>query len=343
MYPRTGPAWLARVAMACSAALGGWAQAGDTHSQEIIWQGTPHDALFSVAFNERVGYAVGAAGRILAWTAETGWQEEVNPNPLSLLGIATAAEHTVAVGQMGVALSRQNGNWKAVDSGTPERLFDVDVNATGQAIAVGAFGAVLASTNGGQQWQSVKPQWGGWFGDPDGRLGDFFEPSVYGVQIQADGTAFACGELSLIMHSTNGGQDWTRVHAGSSSSAGVSPTLSAIRIAESGLGFAVGQEGTVLRTRDGGQSWSSVDLGTHANLLAVDVSTQGEVVIAGMRAMFTSRDGGASWEQIRSADLDRGWYSEVAWTEQGALAVGHQGQILMLRLPRMLSMATDGE
>lgn len=343
MDPRTWPARLARASIVFSTALGSWAQAGEGLKQEIIHQGTPHDALFSVAMSEQGGFAVGAAGQILRFDQNAGWQLESSPNPLSLLGIATAADHTLAVGQMGLTLTRRNGQWEEVESGTPERLFDVDVNRSGQAIAVGAFGALLVSADAGQQWQSVKPQWAGWFGDPDGRLGGFFDPSLYGVQIQDDGSAFACGELSLIMHSSNGGQDWVRVHAGSSSSAGVSPTLSAIRIARSGLGFAVGQEGAVLRTRDGGKSWSSVDLQTHANLLAVDLSAQGGVLIAGMRAMFLSRDEGESWEQIRSTDLDRGWYSEVAWTEQGALAVGHQGQILKLTLPRMLSMATDGE
>lgn len=320
------------------------ASAGQDGGHDYRYQGTPHDAFFSVDMDGPSGLVVGAAGRIFSSSdAGMNWQAETSPTPLSLLGVASAAEHAIAVGQMGVIVRRVAGQWETLDSGTQERLFDVDVNERGRSVAVGAFGTVLRSPDGGRNWERLQPQWADWFDDPDGRLGGMFEPSLYGVQVTSDGTIYVCGELSLIMRSRNGGRSWEPLLAGTNSAQEISPTLSAIRLTEQGLGFAVGQEGRVLRTRDGGQSWQRLPLDSHANLLAVDVNGQGQVVVSGMRAMYVSDDAGDSWTRLRSDDFDRGWYSEVALTPAGPVAVGHRGNIVKLVTQPLLSMAARGE
>lgn len=321
---------------------GAWANPPTEH--HYPYKGTPHDAFFSIDLNGQEGLVVGAGGRILSTTdGGQSWSDQQSPTPLSLLGVSAAGAHAIAVGQMGVVVRNTAAGWEVLSSGTQERLFDVDVNERGRSVAVGAFGTVLRSPDAGDTWEALKPDWSTWFDDPDGRLGSMFEPSLYGVQVTSQGTIYACGELSLIMRSSNGGRSWEALLAGTNSSEEVSPTLSAIRMTESGLGFAVGQEGTVLRSQDAGQSWQRLDLDTHANLLAVDVDERGQVVVAGMRAVFASSDAGQTWTQLRSDDFDRGWYSEVVLTQAGPLAVGHQGRIVKINTEQRLSTAALGD
>src|SRR3546814_13250645 len=44
--------------------------------------------------------------------------------------------------------------WTPVDSGSKSRLFAVHLNPRGDAVAVGEFGTVLVSGDGGQSWRS---------------------------------------------------------------------------------------------------------------------------------------------------------------------------------------------
>ena len=129
------------------------------------------------------------------------------------------------------------------------RLFNVSVNSRGVGVAVGAFGALLRTVDGGVSWQPIERDWKSVFRDGDMRLGDFFMPSLYGVQVNEDNRVWVVGELALAMRSPDGGETWQITHAGGNDSEGVEPTLSAVHVRSDGTGFAVGQEGYVLKTR----------------------------------------------------------------------------------------------
>ncbi len=303
---------------------------------EQIISGTPHEALFAVDFDGDNGYAVGAGGEILKTTdAGATWVRDPSPTKLSLLGVAISGQRVIAVGQMGVVLTKSgDGEWQLVESGTQERLFSVDVNAQGNALTVGAFGALLRSSDGGKSWAAAAPQWQGVFDDSAGRLGDFFEPSLYAVQIDDENRAWIAGELGLVANSSDGGASWQIGHAGTSRMDGVDPTLFGLTVRADGIGFAVGQEGYVLKTEDGGASWSVIPRPTHANLLSVSSGTDGVLVATGMRDMVFSRDDGKSWERISGADIATGWYSGAA-RPRGVgqpLIVGNAGRILRLAM-----------
>ncbi|MES0875026.1 WD40/YVTN/BNR-like repeat-containing protein [Sinimarinibacterium thermocellulolyticum] len=298
----------------------------------VVASGIPHEALFAVDFDGATGYAVGAGGEILASTdGGASWMREETPTRLAMLGVSVRGERALAVGQMGAVLVRgADGQWTEVQSGTEERLFGVDVNAQGIALAVGAFGALLRSTDGGLTWAPSAPQWAGTFKDTAGRLGDFFEPSLYGVQIADDGRAWVVGELGLVLRSEDGGQTWSVGHAGESAVDGVDPTLFGLSVRADGVGFAVGQEGYVLRTDDDGVSWSAIERPTHANLLDVTASADGTVLATGMRDMLLSRDHGRSWTRVQGADIATGWYSGAAQPggDAAPLVVGNAARIL---------------
>lgn len=321
--------------LACSVAFASAKSSTSGPAQsELLLDGTPHQVLFDIHQNKQSLFAVGVGGRILrSDDAGKNWVAEQTPSQMALLGIASAGEHTIAVGQMGLILQRQaDQTWQVVESGTQERLFDVAINSSGVGIAVGAFGTLLRTQNGGSSWVKAAPDFKGVFRDGRGLLGDFFAPNMYGVQINEQSQAWVVGELALIMLSSTGGQDWQIVHAGGNDAQGIDPTLSGVDVHRSGMGFAVGQEGYLLRTQDGGQEWVALERPSDANLLGVVVAGNDTVVLTGMRDMRISNDGGDSFIPVRGNGISTGWFHGITTTPKGdyALTVGVSGKILLI-------------
>jgi photosystem II stability/assembly factor-like uncharacterized protein len=300
---------------------------------DVLVDGIPHQALFAVDFDGDHGLAVGAAGQILR-TRDGGstWATESPGEAVALLGVAVKGERSIAVGQMGrIFIHPGQGPWQAVESPTSERLFNVDLNAQGVALAVGAFGALLRSTDFGASWTPAAPDWEGMFEDPLGRLG-FFEPSLYGVHLGDDGTALVGGELSLLLRSSDGGASWRVQNAGTSTDEGVDPTVFDLVLRPDGTGYAVGQEGLLLQTRNAGQAWQRLAIPSTANLLGVSTTPDGRLIVAGLRDMLQSENDGAGWQRIEGADIATGWYSGVYHlaARKTTYSVGNQGRILKL-------------
>lgn len=282
--------------------------------------GTVHDSLFSVSFDGRDGLAAGAPGYMLQTTdgAKT-WTPLTNvPTRLALLGVALKGEHAIAVGQQGLVLKRDGTAWKQVDSGTPERLLTVSVNASGAAVAAGAFGTVVSSTDGGGTWTSIKPVW-------EQFVEAGTEPHVYASHIDEVGNITIAGEFALILRKAAGSDEWKLLNKGEAS-------LFAMHLGSGGIGYAVGQNGTVLRTGDGGASWVALESGSSAILLGVSASNDDKVTVTGMRDMRFSPDGGQTWTGVDGGATQTLWYQGIGHPEGGtaALAVGQSGRILKI-------------
>ncbi|HET9692757.1 MAG TPA: hypothetical protein VFP48_00100 [Steroidobacteraceae bacterium] len=305
-------------ALACVGAGGG--------GIETVVSGTAHQALFAVAFAGEQGLAVGAAGQVLA-TSDGGrtWQKQLKPvTTRALLGVAMAGDRAIAVGQSGTVLVRGvDGQWSLVASGTEERLLAVDVDPQGVAVAVGGFGKILLSRDGGSSWTSIAPSW------MDGGYTDQgLEPHLYAVDLAADGSITCAGEFGLILRSVDAGQSWAVLARGTDS-------LFSLELRDDGMGYAVGQGGTILRTTDRGATWSEVASTSESNLLGVASSADGRVVVTAMRDMLVSDDG-LAWRRVSGGDFALAWYTGVATRGSGAsaaaLVVGHSGRIVRIDL-----------
>lgn len=296
----------------------GAAEAPPAPLQQVI-SGTVHQALFAIAFDGETGYAVGAAGEVQrsedggqSWKAMTP-----APTPLSLLGVASEGGHTLAVGQKGLVLSLQGDKWTPVDSGSKSRLFAVGVNRKGDAVAVGEFGTVLVSSNGGQQWRIAAPSW-----DAFTEHGE--EPHLYGAVVDEQGVITIAGEFGLILRSEDGGASWHAQHRGDASIFGLA-------LDGQGRGYAVGQVGTALRSDDNGKTWTTLQSGTGANLLSVLPVSHDVAVISGVRGSLVTHDGGQSWKVRNEGELGSLWFSDLAKSDQGVYAVGQAGQLVRLQ------------
>jgi len=286
----------------------------------VVRQGTPHEAFFGMTFDAGLGIAVGTGGVITSKDGGATWQPEAVPGRSALFAVASRDGRALAVGQNGTILSRDaSGHWTAADAGSQSRLFAVDIDSGGSALAVGAFGTILCSGDGGAHWSSCAPDWS------KGLTEQGAQPHLYGVSFTRDGAAIVVGEFGLVLRTSDAGRTWSVTHRGESS-------LFAVDVASDGVGYAVGQDGEIVRTADAGLTWSKLDSGSRANLLAVRRLSSGHIVVCAMREMLESADG-STWRRLEWGDFSSGWYSTVAAADNGSavpLVAGYSGRIVKL-------------
>ena len=286
---------------------------------DVRYKGIAHDALYDICFNQNAGLAVGVAGTMFE-TDDGGkdWRPGTPVTQSALLGVDCNASWPIAIGQSGTILIRRDGKWQAAKSGTDARLLSVSVNNAGLAFAVGGFGAVLRSADGGQSWEPIAFDW-------QELLGDILEPHIYDVEVSETGVVTIVGEFELVMRSSDGGDTWEIMHKGDSS-------IFAIELNDDGSGYAVGQEGKVLHTTDGGNTWEVGSVGSNANLLDVLTDWEGTVHITGIRTLLRSSDSGKTWAAIDAGDITSRWYQSLGISGSGnVFLVGHSGRIVQIK------------
>jgi len=275
---------------------------------------------------------VGATGLVLQ-TVDGGvnWQPSEHVFDTSLFGVACGSDSALIVGQQGAIFKHKENKWEKIITESSERLISVDMNDAGLAIAVGGFGTVLRSNDGGKTWEPLAIDW-------FELLDDAIEPHLYDVSVGDNNQITLVGEFELILQSNDGGVTWVTAHKGEAS-------LFDLHLQASGKGYAVGQQGRVLVTEDSGATWAVLNVNTDANLLGVISLDSGRVVISGIRALLSSSDSGANWSEIKNSDAAIGWYQGMdasyrnnvsnsnenkAETKQSIFAVGFSGRLVEL-------------
>lgn len=276
------------------------AQEKISEAVEIVRTGIAHDAIYALDMSGEKGVAIGNFGLILE-TTDSGatWATTEPFTDQALLGIASAGDRQVIVGQAGTFITRVgDGDWKKVPNDIGLRLLNVDLDESGLVVAVGEFGAIRRSRDNGQSWDEIVIDWSQY--NDEG-----YEPHLYDVVVKDANTVVVTGEFGLILWSEDGGDTFAARHQGEES-------LFAIHLDSdgTGTGYAVGQDGEVLRSQDAGMTWQKIETGSTANLLGV-WSGQGEVVVIGIRELLRSSDDGETWKQADDIKIVRTWYQGV--------------------------------
>ncbi|MDA0823598.1 MAG: YCF48-related protein [Proteobacteria bacterium] len=272
----------------------------EQESIEVVRTGIAHDALFALDMNGEKGVAVGNFGLIME-TVDSGatWTKTEPVTDQGLLGVATAGDRQIIVGQGGVVVTRVgDGKWEVLENDIGLRLLNVDIHESGLVVAVGEFGAIRRSRDNGKTWDEITIDWG-LYND------EGYEPHLYDVKIRDANTVVVTGEFGLVLWSQDGGDTFLARHQGDES-------LFAIHLDADGTGssYAVGQDGEVLRSQDEGQTWVKLNAGSTSNLLGV-WSGQGEVVIVGIRELLRSSDDGETWKRSDDFKVLRTWYQGI--------------------------------
>ena len=181
----------------------------------------------------------------------------------------------------------------------------------------------------------------------------------------ADGMLWAAGHDGVIVHSTDGGQTWTRRRAAPWSYDIVDPSEGVpvldLLFTDASHGFAIGAYSLMLVTTDGGVTWTArsalgdngaaeepaadetapaegddwtfdesdlaLDAESDPHFNAITRAGSGALVIAGERGAFLrSRDGGETWDSKR-LPYEGSMFGVLAWTDDHILVYGLRGNV----------------
>jgi photosystem II stability/assembly factor-like uncharacterized protein len=188
-----------------------------------------------------------------------------------------------------------------------EDLYDVQLVDAKEGWAVGAFGSVYHTIDGGKHWQAQ--------GTPTTQ-------HLYGVSFSDAHTGWAVGRSGTIIHTVDGGAHWAMQQSHTSKH------LFKVRFLDSREGWAVGDWGVVLQTIDAGITWRDRSLVEDRVLYAVDFADRDRGWIVGeLGSIRHTTDGGRTWAPQR-AGTDKTLFGLAAVSKDRAWAVGIDGLVV---------------
>jgi photosystem II stability/assembly factor-like uncharacterized protein len=216
-------------------------------------------------------------------------------------------------------------------------LFAIDGLHDGNKVAVGKFGLILLSKDGGKSWQrrpsdtanalsaiSFADNEHGFVGGSGGMLlatndgGNSWRSQISGTKDQLLGVyavtpteIFAVGAFGTLLSTSNAGQSWTKHELNWDVLIGrivketgyVEPNLNAVYFTSPNVGWIVGEFGLVLNTNDGGKSWNSQRYGSDLpQLYAVKFLDDHHGWAMGQAgSLIQTTDGGKHWSSVEIA------------------------------------------
>jgi photosystem II stability/assembly factor-like uncharacterized protein len=219
------------------------------------------------------------------------------------------------------------GSAKLILHGTAhDALYDIAFEGR-NGIAVGAFGAVLTTEDGGLTWirQTSAPtelallgvairqgrcvivgQTGLSLSAPDCKQWRSTPPvtqaRLISVSVNSRGDAYAVGAFGTILRSTDWGQTWAPVSMdwNGITEQAAEPHLYGVHLADDGTLTIVGEFELILRSNDGGEHWKVLHKGERS-LFGLQVLDSGQAYAVGQNgAVLMSSDGGSSWRSLET-------------------------------------------
>ena len=174
--------------------------------------------------------------------------------------------------------------------------------------AVGAFGVVLETLDGGKTWADISDR----LDNPDG----FHINAITG---DAAGNIYAGSESGVVFRSTFEGARWDRLESGYEGS-----FFGMLVTSEPSAIFGLGLRGSIMRSLDGGASWQRLETGTDASF-AGGVQAGGVIYVVGSSGvLLVSRDGGDTFAKSQ-LEGNQSLASVFVLAGEQVLAVGQDG------------------
>lgn len=281
--------------------------------------------LTAVTFvDPQVGWAVGHHGVILK-SEDAGASWVVNFDGMDAgAQVVAAAEAEFQLAQAAVdeavtdeeqeaALERLDladlalGDAKAsIEFGPAQPLMDIWFDNQQHGVAVGSYGQIFRTQDGGQSWALWKHG-----------INNPHNLHFYGIGEAANGDLYLVGEQGAIHHSTDGGNSWTALDSPYEGS--LYGVLTANHAGGEVL-LVYGFNGNAFRSVDQGETWHKVGLPTRKSLNDGLVLEDGSILLVGNSGVLLhSVDGGERFA-LRTDPLERPFVS-VAAMGPGQLAL----------------------
>jgi len=222
--------------------------------------------ITSIRFaDEKTGWAVGNGGAILR-TNDGGatWEKQFDGNAL-----VEALDGDV----QGLRADRRQ---RLVSEGADKPFLDIYVKDADNAIAVGAYGLIFATSDGGRHWLPAF-----------GRIGTAEERHFYAIR-KIGSRLYLAGEQGAVYRSADDGSTFQPVDVGGKA------TYFSIVGAQDDI-VLLGLRGTAYRSTNGGATWNKVALPTRSSVTDARASNDGS-------GYLLVDDGGSMWQLPRHGD-----------------------------------------
>ena len=210
----------------------------------------------------------------------------------------------------------------ATEFATPSALasHDLLLSATmagKRMIAVGQFGHVIYSDDGGQSWVQAKSV-------PT-------QVTLTSVYFVNDKLGFAGGHDSTVIKTEDGGETWTKSYHNIDSQA----PIMTVYFVDADHGFAMGAFSFVIETKDGGKTWEQRALVTGDNedshLNKAFATKDGTILVAAeFGKVFRSTDQGATFTVVNSG-YEGSFWGGLSLKDGSALVYGMRGNVYRSR------------
>ena len=267
-----------------------------------------------------------------------------NSQPHSMVsGVASLEGRTIAVGPRGlIMLSEDSGrSWRQVSTPVSTDLVTVKFSGPNVVWAVGHDAVALKSIDGGDTWKRLL----------DGRAvlrllretakgsdqleaeiertmgqsatADVWPAPLLDIRFAADGqTGFAVGGFGLILHTTDGGENWQAWKGKADNEQRYH--LYALTGEDDAI-FVAGEQGLVMRFDAQSQSFKKVPTPYNGSFFGIEQLGK-KLVAFGLRGnAFVSEDAGLKWRKIET-EVDANLVAAVAFDDT-VLLVSQQGEV----------------
>ena len=188
-----------------------------------------------------------------------------------------------------------------------EDLYDTQFVDANEGWAVGVFGAIYHTSDGGKHWQQQQAP---------------TTQHLYGVSFTDVKNGWAVGRSGEILNTPDGGAHWVEQQSNTRKH------LFKVRFLDTREGWAVGDWGVIVHTADGGATWEDRSLGEDQIIYAIDFSDRDNGWTVGeFGAIRHTTDGGKTWVKQEVATQKTFFGLTVVSTDK-AWAVGIDGLVV---------------
>ena len=257
-----------------------------------------------VAGGER-GHIVYSQDNGISWT-----QAEVVPTRATLTSLYAVGERLWAAGHDSVILtSADSGRTWTRQYFNPERqqpIMDVYFANADRGIAIGAYGLMLITNDGGHHWD-------------DSAVDEEGDAHLNAIMESSDGTLLIAGEAGFSYRSRDTGQTWEKMDLPYEGS------MFGLVADGADCILLYGLRGHVLRSCDVGTSWEELPTGIEATLLG-GAMQEGSVLLVGNGGSLLTYDHGRFTAEVHPSGVD---FSSVMALGNGQfLLTGEDGTYL---------------
>jgi photosystem II stability/assembly factor-like uncharacterized protein len=193
-----------------------------------------------------------------------------------------------------------------------DNLYGVKALSASEAWAVGTFGSIYHTANGGKTWETRESG---------------TRNALFSVDFADPQHGWAVGKSAVVLHTTDGGASWKAQRSP------IPPEkhLFKVQALDARTAWAVGDWGARTVTHDGGEHWEDRSLGDDIVLYDVSFPDAAHGYVCGeFGTVLATADGGATWEK-RPAGTDKTLFGLDFVTPEEGWAVGIDGLLLHTR------------